>query len=148
MLVGVHGDVAGDVVENVGLGKIVELVGTPDGDGRREFAIAQAIEKRERRNVPADRLGFESSARAQELIDLVEPGNPPGLQAQRIEPRQKLRIGVSMPAGKHARVQAPPGFMIFRRIQLIRLTDVELTPAARVLDEGSFGRGQTDLVRC
>jgi len=39
--------VAGDVVEDVGLGQIVELVGGPDRDGGGELAAAQAVEEQE-----------------------------------------------------------------------------------------------------
>ncbi len=45
VLVGVHGDVAGHVVEDIGLGKIVQAVASPDGNGCGEFAVAQAVEE-------------------------------------------------------------------------------------------------------
>jgi len=71
ILVGVHGNMAGDVVENVGFGKIVELVGTANGDGGGKGAIPEAIKKHERRNVAADRFGLKSGERSKKSIDVV-----------------------------------------------------------------------------
>ena len=45
--VGVHGDVAGDVVEDVGLGQVVHAVDGADGDGGGKLAPAQAVEEEE-----------------------------------------------------------------------------------------------------
>ena len=47
--VGVHRDVAGDVVEDVRLGQVVEQAGIADGDGGGKLAVAQAVEEQERR---------------------------------------------------------------------------------------------------
>src|SRR5438309_171778 len=43
--IGVHWDVAGDVVEDVGFGQVVEGMEIADGDGGGELAIAEAVEK-------------------------------------------------------------------------------------------------------
>ena len=45
--VGVHGDVAGDVVEDVRFRQVVHVVGGTDGDGGGKLAAAQAIEEEE-----------------------------------------------------------------------------------------------------
>jgi hypothetical protein len=59
--IGVYEDMAGDVVEDIGLRKVVELVRWPDGDSGGECVIAQAIEKQKRRDVAADRLRLKAS---------------------------------------------------------------------------------------
>jgi len=43
--VGVHGYVANDVVEDVGLGEVVERGGVADGDGGGEGALAATVEE-------------------------------------------------------------------------------------------------------
>ena len=43
--VGVHGGVANDVVEDVGLGEVVERGGVADGDGGGEGALAATVEE-------------------------------------------------------------------------------------------------------
>ena len=98
ILVGVHGNVAGDVVENVRFGKIVQLVGAADGDGGGEFAVAQAIEKQKRGNVPADRFRLKPGQRAKKLVDVVEPRNAFRIQAQRSDALQEMRVGVLFPS--------------------------------------------------
>ena len=70
--VGVHGDVAGDVVEDVGFRQVVHAVGRTDGDGGGELAPAQAIEEEEAGNVAADRLGLKAGQRLQASIDFAE----------------------------------------------------------------------------
>ena len=83
--VGVHRHVAGDVVEDVRLGQVVELVGRPDGDGGREFAVAQAVEEQECRNVAADRLRLESGQRLQKPVDVLEARDAVRVEAQRVD---------------------------------------------------------------
>ena len=45
LAIGVHWHVAGDVVEDVGLGQIVQRVSVANGDCRGKSAVAQAVEK-------------------------------------------------------------------------------------------------------
>jgi len=45
MLVGMHGNVTGNIVEDIRLRQIVQFVGAADGDRGRKFAIAQAVKK-------------------------------------------------------------------------------------------------------
>src|SRR5207302_10477941 len=63
MPVGVHGDMARDVMENIRLGKVVQLVGAPDGDGGGELAIAKAVKEKEGGNVSTHRLRLEPGQR-------------------------------------------------------------------------------------
>ena len=70
--IGMHRNVARDVVEDVRFGQVVQLVGCADGDGGGELAVAQAVEKQERGNIAAHRLGLKSGQRAQKSIDVVK----------------------------------------------------------------------------
>ena len=54
--VGVHRHVTGDVVEDVRLRQIIERRAVPDGDRGGKFAVAQAVEEQEGRDVAAHRL--------------------------------------------------------------------------------------------
>ena len=58
--VGVHGDVANDVVEDVGLGEVVELRGVADGDGGGEGALAETVEEDLGGQVAEDWFGGEA----------------------------------------------------------------------------------------
>ena len=126
MLVGVHGNVAGDVVENIGLGQVIQLVGTADGDGGGEGAVAEAIEEDKRRDVAADGLGLKSGQWLQETIDIFQARDAIRIQAQRMDALQEMLVGVTIPAWKHARVQLAPSLVILVGVQLVRLLDVEL----------------------
>jgi hypothetical protein len=52
--------VAGDVVEDIGLGEVIEPVCAADGDGGGELAVPQAIEKSEGWDVSGNRFRFEA----------------------------------------------------------------------------------------
>ena len=108
-LLGVHRDVAGDVVEDVGLGQVVHLVGGADGDGGGEFAAAQAVEEEEAGDVPADRLGLESGQRLQAAVDLGKPRDAVGGQVEGFDSAQEVVVGVALPARPDAVVEASPG---------------------------------------
>lgn len=58
--VGVHGDMAGDVVEDVGFGEVVEVGEFADGDGGGEIALAEAVEKLVGGDVSADGFGAKT----------------------------------------------------------------------------------------
>ena len=97
--VGVHRHVAGDVVEDVRLGQVVELVAVADGDGGGKLAVAQAVEEQERRNVAADRLGLEAGERAQEPVDVFEPRNAIRARGTATSmPGQEMLVRVALPA--------------------------------------------------
>src|SRR5450755_4722972 len=70
MLIGMHGDVAGDVVENIGLRQVIKLVRAADGDGGWEFAIAQAVKEKECGNVAAHGLGLKAGQRTKKTVDI------------------------------------------------------------------------------
>ena len=80
-LVGVHGHVAGDVVEDVGLGQVVEPGAIANGDGRGECPLPEAIEKDIRRHVTADRLGVEAGERGEEAVDVFQSRDGIGIQS-------------------------------------------------------------------
>src|ERR1700692_364389 len=111
MLIGMHGHVAGDVVEDVGLGQIVQLVGTPNGDGGGETAVAQAIEEHEARHIPADCFGLKARQRTQETIYVVEVRDAIRIQAQGLNALQKMFVRVTLPARTNSRVELPPSLM-------------------------------------
>ena len=71
MRIGMHRDVAGDVVKNIWFGQIVELVGTANGDGGGEFALAQAIEELESRHIAADSFGAKTGEWMQKAIYIL-----------------------------------------------------------------------------
>ena len=74
--IGVHGDVPGDVVENIRFRQVIQPSRGANGDGGRKFAAAQAIEKQERRHVSGYRAGPESGQRRQEAVDVLQTWNP------------------------------------------------------------------------
>ena len=144
MLVRMHGDVAGDVVKNIGLRQIIQLIGAADGDGGGEFAIAKAIKEKEGGNVAAHGLGLEAGQRAKKTVDVFEARYAVRIQAERSDAFQKMRIGVALPARHHALVELPPGLMVFFRIKLVglRLRDVEFPIALGLLDKRRLGGGE------
>ena len=69
-----HRHMAGDVVEDIGLGKIIELVGPPDRDGGWKAPVAKAIEEEKGGHVAAYGFGLKSGQRLEEAIDFLQPG--------------------------------------------------------------------------
>ncbi len=118
---GVHRDVASDIVEDIRFGQVIHSIRGPDGDGGRELAAAQAIEEEEAGHVAAHRLGLKSGQWRQPPVDVLQPGNPVGRQRQSFHALQKVVVGVALPARADAREELGPGFMIFLRIQFVRL---------------------------
>jgi hypothetical protein len=64
----VHRDVAADVVEDVGLGQVLQLRAVADRDRRRELAPPQAVEEDVGRDVAADRACPEAGEGLQEAV--------------------------------------------------------------------------------
>ena len=116
-----HGDVAGDVVEDVRFRQVVHAVDGTDGDGGGEFAAAQAVEEEESGDVAADRLGLKSGERLQAPIDLAEARNAVVREGRGLDAFEEVGVGVAFPFGLDAGEELPPGFMIFFRIQLVSL---------------------------
>ena len=104
MLVGVHGDVAGDIVENIRLRQVIQLVGTANGDGGGKGAVAEAIEKDERGNIAAHGFGLKAGQRLQESIHIFQARDALRIQAQRMDALQEMLVGVTIPARQHARI--------------------------------------------
>jgi len=95
----VHRDVAGDVVENVGLGEVVEAVGRADGDSSRKLAALQAIEEEESGDVAADGLRLEAGERLQSEVDVREPGYAIVREIEDVYAVQKMIVGVGSQRG-------------------------------------------------
>jgi hypothetical protein len=85
---GMHGNVAGEVVEDIRFGKVIEAVGTADGDGGGELAAAETIEEQIRRHVSADGFSVEAGQRPEALIDLVEARHEVDRQMKRLDARE------------------------------------------------------------
>ena len=115
------GNVAGDVVEDIGLGEVIHLVGGTDGDGGGELAAAEAIEEKKPGHVPADRLGLKSRQRLKTAVDLGETRDAVGGQIQSFDSAQEVVVGIALPARADALVEAAPGLMILVGIQLVSL---------------------------
>ena len=144
--VGVHRDVAGDVVEDVRPGCERRLA-VADGDRGRELAAAQAVEEQKCRHEAADAGRVEARQRSQETVDVFQTRDAVGVQAQRVQPPQEVLVGVAVPARLHARVQPPPGGVVVLRIKLVGLVD-ELPPRAPgAFDKGRFARRQSCRLR-
>jgi hypothetical protein len=142
MRIGVHGHVTGDVMKDIGLRQVVQPIGRPNGDSGGEAAVAQAVEKNERRHVAAYRLRLKARQRAQEAVHVVEPWNALRVEAERADTLEEPGIGVSLPALSHARKQAPPRLVVLFRVELVRLFDEQASFVLRILDKRSLCRGQ------
>src|SRR5580658_6961132 len=118
-----HGNVAGDVMEDIGLGQIIELVGVADGDGGWEGSLAEAIEEDERGDIAGYAFRLESGQRLEEAVYVFEARYTVRLQDQGRDAFQEVVVGVFFPLGLHARVEQAPGFVILRRIKLVGLLD-------------------------
>src|ERR1700691_5102011 len=101
MLVRMHGDVAGDVVKDIGLRQIIQLVGAANGDGGGELTITKAIKEEEGGNISANCLSLKAGQRPKKAIDVREVGNTVGVQAERSDTLEKLWVGVAVPARQH-----------------------------------------------
>ena len=121
--VGMHGDVAGDVVEDVGFGEIVELVGVADVDRGGESTLAEAIEKNERGDVAADSFRLKSGQRAQKTVHVFEARDAVGGEGEGIDALQEMNVRVFLPLGLHAGVEKAPGLVILGCVGLVGLLD-------------------------
>lgn len=145
--VGMHGDVACDVVEDVRLGKIVERFAIANRDRGGERSLAKAVKELVRGDVAGNRFGLEAGERLEELIHIFELGNLRATEAEFSLSTQKSLVGESFPLGLDALVKSSPGVLILITVQLIRLFDVEAAIGLSLLDERSFGRGQSTFRR-
>jgi len=118
--------VAADVVEDVGLGQVLQLGAVADRDRGRELAPAQAIEEHVRRDVAADGPCAEAGQRLQEVVDLLEARDAIRRQLQLGEPFQEAFVRVAFPAIVHAPQQGAPGRLVLGGVQLVRLVDVDV----------------------
>ena len=142
-LIGMHRDVSGHVVEDVGLGQVLQPRAVTDRDGGRELAPAQAIEEDVRRHVAADCARPEAGERLHELVDLREMRDARRRELQLGHPFEKTPVGVAGPGIVHPLEQPPPGRLVLLGVELVRLIDdVDLAVGAGLLDEGRPGGGQ------
>jgi hypothetical protein len=140
--VGVHRYVAADVVKDVRFGQVFQLRAVADGDRRGELAPSQAVEKNVRRDVAADGARAETGQRLQELVDLLEPRDALGRQVQLVEALQESLVRVTPPAILHPPQQPAPRRLVVRRVELVRLMDVDVAVRPGLLDERGLGRGE------
>src|SRR5579875_3654443 len=141
--VGVHRNVAGYVVEDIGFRQVVHAVRRTDRDGGGELAAVEAIEEQKRRHIPTDRLGLKAGKGFQAAIDIGKARYAIFRELESVDAAQKMAVGVALPAGLHPRVQASPGLVIIFRVQLIRLRDVQLAAMAGFLHKRGASRGQS-----
>jgi hypothetical protein len=73
---------AGDVMEDVGFRKVVELIGRANGDGGGKFTLAEAIEELEGRNIAADGFGAKASKGLEEAVYVFETGDAVRIKAE------------------------------------------------------------------
>jgi hypothetical protein len=62
---------ARNVMEDIRFGQVIQMIGLANGDGGGKFAIAEAIEKQECRNVACDCSCSEAGERRQEPVHVV-----------------------------------------------------------------------------
>jgi hypothetical protein len=141
--IGVHGDVSGDIVEDVRFGEIVDCVQVADRDCGRERPRPQAVEEHVSRYVSADSPGGESAERLEELIDFSEPRNALRIEGQALDTFHEFRVRVLFPAWHDPGIQSPPRFLVVIAVQVVGLLDVELAIVAGLLDECGLGRGES-----
>src|SRR5450432_1111371 len=91
--VGVHGNVACDVVKDVRLGQVVDARRVADRHGRGELAVPKAVEEKERRQVPAYRAGFKTGQLGEKPIHLGKARYSVWVKLKRAETLQKMRVG-------------------------------------------------------
>ena len=143
----VHRDVATDVMEDVGLGEVVQHVAITDGDRGGELAVAQAVEEPERRHVAADGLGAETGSRPHELVHVLEPRHARRVQRECGDAIQEALVRIARPARRHPLVQATPGVVVRVAVLLVRLHDVQLSTRLGRFDVGGLGGGQSGRSR-
>src|SRR4029077_5287757 len=122
--IGVHRDVSGDVVKNIGLRQVIQASRLADRDGGRKLPIPQTIEKQKCRNVPRDRSCPKTSQRRQKAIHVFETRDTILGQAQRRTAVLKTRVGVWFPAWLEPLVKCAPCLVILGGIEFVGLLDV------------------------
>jgi hypothetical protein len=79
-------------MEDVGLRKIIQPVGSTDCNGGWEFAIAETVKEEKRRNVAAHGLRSEARKRAEESIHVAKSRDPLRVKAQRVDALQEVLV--------------------------------------------------------
>ncbi len=125
----VHRHMPCDVMEDVRLGKVIQMIAVPNRDRGGKFAISQAIEKKKRRHIPADGLSLEAGQWTQKPVDVFESRNRVRVERQRRNASPESCIRESIPARQHPRVEPPPGIVIAFRILFVWLVNEKFTRA-------------------
>lgn len=115
---------AGDVVEDIGLGQIVQSICGTDRYGVGKFAPLEAIEEEEGRHVAAHGPGLESGQGLEDTIDLAQPRDAARRQLQKLNSPQEVAVGVAFPARANAFTKALPGFVVGVRVEIVSLLDI------------------------
>ena len=108
-----HRHVASNVVEDIGLGEVIELVGAANGNGGRKFAVAETVEKAESGNIAAHRFSAKTGERPQEAVDVFQAGHLLGIETQAANTFKEMRVSVATPFGQHARIERAPSCVFF-----------------------------------
>jgi len=141
----VHGDVAGDVVKDVGLGQVVHHLFGPDGDGGGELAAAEAIEEEETGDVSADGFGLKTGQRLEAPVDFRKARDAVAGKSEGFDAVQEVAVGIAFPARAEALIEELPSLMIFFRIQVVSLCNVKLSAISSLFHEGGMAGGEAVL---
>src|ERR1035441_7736403 len=105
--------------------------------GRMVIVVGNSRRRRQSKNKspghPRLPLGLESGEGLQPLVDLREARNAVGRQVQRLDTPAEMIVRVTLPAGLNARVELSPRLLVFIRILLVGLVNVQLPARAGFL---------------
>jgi len=168
---GVQRDVAEDIVEYVGLGEVVHNFARADENGRGEFSLREAGEEALRGEVAWHPVAGPTALGLQKLVDAVELGafgefgaagdfdiavereiikqrHAVASQAEDAHAFDKLRRDLLLEHGPAAVEKVAPNVVIFARVAVVVLRDVELVGVdlivrqiGRVVGEGLSDAG-------
>src|SRR5690349_3678204 len=119
----VERNVAKNVVEDVGLGQVIELLALPNGDRGGKFSERKALKERFRRDIAVNRYRFPSRRRSESPIDFGEVRNRFLLQANRIGALEENAAAVRPQLLHAALVKHPPNFVVLLRVGVPILLD-------------------------
>ena len=117
-----HRDMVGNVVEDVGLRQIV------DWSACRIFTVVR--NERWRRQSKKTNAGTypptplaSNPVRREETVDVKPDAGRDREKGPGVDALQEMFVSVFFPLGLHARIKQPPGFMIVRGVERVRLFD-------------------------
>src|SRR5205085_2494251 len=93
------------------------------------------------------RPGLKARERLQKAVHIGQPWNVVRIETQAANAFKEVLVRIPLPAWRDARKQLAPRLLVFVRVQLIGLLDVELALALSGFDEGCLAGGQTGVCR-